>query len=382
MLAALNDLVKEGIDYGCTTDAFKNLQKENNHLFQFIEDTKLGHVEGAHLSQAFLWEMLEDWYKQNDILTIDDHGRRIWADQVRPSDKNVKASNQVIPRIAQLFPKAVKGTKYCPIKKRTIPTLEGIGIIDNTRTLIDNTRTSPAPLPAPETQSQQDTRTTRTFFPNSQENNVEEEKQNEFPSPPMTKYEEYPPQTGAGGAEALQDKENSCGGTCQNTAGSSQNGAGRVEVEPDSSHCEQAHQLRIALDGWKLDDSLTEEQASEMPEYIVVKSIQDLINNDQASATNIQEILDYTLVSKSDLNDFIEAFGNVQEHIKVEVDNDREFMVGDEVKVVNESHGFYGVTAKVKHVSSTAVQCEYQDGRNTKKFFVAPSDLLLVKRHQ
>ena len=47
MLKALNDLIEEGIDYECTTDAFRNLQKENNHLFEFIEDEKLGYEEGG-----------------------------------------------------------------------------------------------------------------------------------------------------------------------------------------------------------------------------------------------------------------------------------------------------------------------------------------------
>ncbi|WP_333783019.1 DUF5906 domain-containing protein, partial [Nostoc sp. 'Peltigera membranacea cyanobiont' 232] len=44
MLKALNDLISEGIDYECTTDAFYNLQKENNHLFDFIEAANIGYV--------------------------------------------------------------------------------------------------------------------------------------------------------------------------------------------------------------------------------------------------------------------------------------------------------------------------------------------------
>ncbi|MHC5721829.1 MAG: hypothetical protein ACYTX0_59890, partial [Nostoc sp.] len=42
MFQALSDLIEFGIDYECTSDAFRNLQKENNHLFEFIEEVNLG----------------------------------------------------------------------------------------------------------------------------------------------------------------------------------------------------------------------------------------------------------------------------------------------------------------------------------------------------
>lgn len=47
-----------------------------------------------------------------------DGNRRSWIDQARPSDKNVKGANQVAPRFMQLFPKAIRGTKYCNIAKK------------------------------------------------------------------------------------------------------------------------------------------------------------------------------------------------------------------------------------------------------------------------
>ncbi len=231
MLKSLNDLINEGIDYECTTEAFKNLQKDNNHLFDFFESANIGYVDGGEISAGALWMLLEQWYIQTGTLTIDpDNNRRSWIDQVRPSDKNVKGINQVIPRILQLFPKATKGTKYCDVAKRSIPVIKGIGIIENTRTTIENTRTTPAPLPAPETQSPQASRTTRTTFSDFQENIEEGQAQQLSLLPPMNK-EENIAQTGAGSAEALQGKENWCGEPCGSGAGQPQSGAGEADLK-------------------------------------------------------------------------------------------------------------------------------------------------------
>lgn len=68
------------------------------------------------------------------------------------------------------------------------------------------------------------------------------------------KKEDYPPQSGAGGAEPLQNKENCCGNLCESGAGEVESGAGMptedkaviaatitsdtvlVEVEKDNSY--------------------------------------------------------------------------------------------------------------------------------------------------
>ncbi|NEU80702.1 DUF5906 domain-containing protein [Nostoc sp. UIC 10630] len=226
MLKALNNLIESGIDYECTTDAFHNLQRENNHLFDFIESANIGYVPDGEITARALWSMLEQHYIHNGTLTIDEGNRRTWIDQVRPSDKNVKGINQIIPRISQLFPKAVKGTRYCDIAKRNIPVLKGIGILEVTRTTLDETRTTSAPLSAPETTQNQDFRTTRTTFSDFQEN-IEEEEQKPDLSPSSTyKDEKNSPLTDAGGAEPLLNKENCCGEFCVTGADQVESGAG------------------------------------------------------------------------------------------------------------------------------------------------------------
>lgn len=246
MLQALNDLISEGIDYECTTDAFYNLQKENNHLFDFIEAANIGYVPDKEMTAKELWVRLEHYYTQTGTLTIDsDNNRRTWSEQVRPSDKNVKGINQVIARIAQLFPKAVKGTRYCDIAKRNIPVLKGIGILEVTRTTLDSTRTTSAPQHAPETSQNQDFRTTRTTFSDLQENNIEEsEVKIELLSSPMKK-EEYATSTGAGDAEPLPDLENCCGESCGSGADQLESGAAESPREDENSYS----LLQIEKDG-------------------------------------------------------------------------------------------------------------------------------------
>ncbi|MHC5610847.1 MAG: DUF5906 domain-containing protein [Nostoc sp.] len=236
MFQALNDLIEEGIDYECTSDAFRNLQKENNHLFEFIEAANIGYADDKEMSAKDLWARLEQYYIQTGTLTIEpENNRRTWVDQVRPSDKNVKGINQVIARIAQLFPKAVKSTRYCDVAKRNVPVLKGIGVIENifptfenTRTTFESTRTTSAPVTAPETTLNQDFRTTRTTFSDFEEN-IEEKPNDEMQidlfSPP-TKKDDYPAQSGASGAEPLQNKENYCGKSCVSGAGELESGAG------------------------------------------------------------------------------------------------------------------------------------------------------------
>ncbi|MCW5318521.1 hypothetical protein GTQ43_33870 [Nostoc sp. KVJ3] len=197
MLKALSNLVESGINYECTTDAFHNLQRENNHLFDFILSANIGYVPDGEITARALWSMLEQHYIHNGTLTIDEGNRRTWIDQVRPSDKNVKGINQIIPRISQLFPKAVKGTRYCDIAKRNIPVLKGIGILEVTRTTLDETRTTSAPLSAPETSQNQDFRTTRTTFSDLHENNIEESEMKIQSLPIPMEKEEYATSTGA-----------------------------------------------------------------------------------------------------------------------------------------------------------------------------------------
>ena len=109
MIAALQDLVSDGIDYSSTEQALLNIQSANSHLHQFMQDVGLTNIEGSQVSIKKLWQTLEAWYISNEILRIetDNNGKeeRIWTDQADPFDKNIKGSNQVTAQFTTLFPK-------------------------------------------------------------------------------------------------------------------------------------------------------------------------------------------------------------------------------------------------------------------------------------
>ena len=128
LLQALKDLCEFGIDYGCTEEAFADMQKRNNHLFQFIEDVNLVEDSESTVTASELWDYLEHWYKDQGTLTIAENGKREWVEQTRPSDKNVKASSQVCDRLLQIFPNAKKVKTPHPIHgvKKQVTALKGI----------------------------------------------------------------------------------------------------------------------------------------------------------------------------------------------------------------------------------------------------------------
>ena len=128
LLQALKDLCEFGIDYGCTEEAFADMQKRNNHLFQFCEDVGLVEDSESSVTASELWEYLESWYKDQGTLTIAENGKREWVEQTRPSDKNVKASSQVCDRLLQIFPNAKKVKTPHPIHgvKKQVTALKGV----------------------------------------------------------------------------------------------------------------------------------------------------------------------------------------------------------------------------------------------------------------
>jgi putative DNA primase/helicase len=114
VLAALVDLMAQGIDYNCTQKALEDIQAENSHLFQFCKDIGLGYDPNETTTAGEIWEQLEQWYLDNGTLTYDEaaNGKKksIWIDQVRKGDANLKGANQVIARFQSLFPKAKRVT--------------------------------------------------------------------------------------------------------------------------------------------------------------------------------------------------------------------------------------------------------------------------------
>jgi len=111
ILAALSTLAIEGIDYSCTISALKQIQEETNHLWSFVREVGLEECQEGRVYLNDLWELLFKWYVNNGTLEIQwSNGRekKIWHEQVRKNDLNIKSQNQIYQRFRELFPKIKK----------------------------------------------------------------------------------------------------------------------------------------------------------------------------------------------------------------------------------------------------------------------------------
>ena len=169
MIDGLQRLVKEGIDHSCNAQILQNIQGSNNHLFEFCQEMNVNFQEGAEVKSKDLMALLKQFYLDNDIVTIDDSGRENYSDPVKPSDKYIKSTNQLNPRILEIFPKAEITKEYDPVSKRKVPVFKniliGVGSEESSTKIPAPPAPHPHPYPHPETTIYQETRTTRTTFP-------------------------------------------------------------------------------------------------------------------------------------------------------------------------------------------------------------------------
>ena len=131
MVNAFYALIEEGIDYTCTHEAYQQIQIENNHLFQFAGDINLDYKPDSQMTASEIWALLQPWYINEGILTIDGSNKPNWGETNRPSDQPVKAVNQVIPKIHKIFPKAKVARIAHLSGKKSVSVITGIGIVES-----------------------------------------------------------------------------------------------------------------------------------------------------------------------------------------------------------------------------------------------------------
>ena len=146
MIDGLQRLVKEGIDHSCNAQILQNIQGSNNHLFEFCQEMNVNFQEGAEVKSKDLMALLKQFYLDNDIVTIDDSGRENYSDPVKPSDKYIKSTNQLNPRILEIFPKAEITKEYDPVSKRKVPVFKNILIGVGSEESSTKIPAPPAPL--------------------------------------------------------------------------------------------------------------------------------------------------------------------------------------------------------------------------------------------
>ena len=105
-------VASEGIDYSATEEAIEQIQCESNHLIRFCKESGLHYCPDQNVSIKEVWQQLELWYEDNGTIEYcqqNGNQKKVWHDQARSIDKNVKGINQVATRLLEIFPKSKRG---------------------------------------------------------------------------------------------------------------------------------------------------------------------------------------------------------------------------------------------------------------------------------
>lgn len=109
LLAELENLTTEGIDYDALQSGLDDIQEESTHLWSFVQDHGLEVDPDGKVAISDLWEDLRKWYIETGTLEIEEFEngktRNIWHEQANQYDRNITGANQVYKRFKLLFPK-------------------------------------------------------------------------------------------------------------------------------------------------------------------------------------------------------------------------------------------------------------------------------------
>jgi phage/plasmid-associated DNA primase len=111
LLASLQDLIRDGIDYFPTANTLSEIREHNSHLTKFCSDVGLVADPDSSVSVSALYNCLENWYTGDGTLTFDASGKPVWTSATAMGDRLVKAPNQVVARFLELFPHVKKAVR-------------------------------------------------------------------------------------------------------------------------------------------------------------------------------------------------------------------------------------------------------------------------------
>jgi phage/plasmid-associated DNA primase len=144
LVAELETLAIDGIDYSPLDHNIEILKQKSSHLFQFCDDMGIVADTNGKIYINDLWDMLRNWYLDQGILEIEktDKGKEkpIWNDQSNKYDRNCKAINQVFQRFSEIFPNITKIKETIDQKKIGTFYLTGIGQTASLGSLVDYKR--------------------------------------------------------------------------------------------------------------------------------------------------------------------------------------------------------------------------------------------------
>lgn len=122
LLEGLQLAVRDGINFSSNPESIDAIRRQSCHLFDFVEDVGLKDDPTAELEHRKVWGLLETWYQDQQILHIDDKGRRTWNDRDMLCDPPVRTSRLLERRLKAVFPKLT--SKKAP--KTRIALLKGV----------------------------------------------------------------------------------------------------------------------------------------------------------------------------------------------------------------------------------------------------------------
>lgn len=128
LLEAFSSLIETGIDYSSIDSAFDLVRKESNHLWEFVDDVGLTFDSDSEVYLKDIWELIEDWYLERDILEIGNN-RRYWQPPVRKGDDYVKSSRLLYSRLKDLFP-GIKKKKDTTRGSKNSVVISGLSLVN------------------------------------------------------------------------------------------------------------------------------------------------------------------------------------------------------------------------------------------------------------
>lgn len=109
-LEALDLLMREGINYNATEDAWDDLRAKTDHIYEFSREVGLGYKNNAQLGAEEVFTRLRAWYIENGTLELEELGdgrtRDRWSPNPTWGDNLIKGRNQIFPRLLKIFPRA------------------------------------------------------------------------------------------------------------------------------------------------------------------------------------------------------------------------------------------------------------------------------------
>lgn len=112
MIQGLKNIVSHGVDYDSISEPLKDIQRKNNHLWEFLEEMKITEDTNSVTTSIEVFNALKDWYKSEGIICgFNNFTKKYeYIDDMREGDRYIKSCQSLNNKLKEMFPK-IKFTK-------------------------------------------------------------------------------------------------------------------------------------------------------------------------------------------------------------------------------------------------------------------------------